>query len=323
MSPEPPKEPDPAAWAAVLGSPVGHSLSPDLHAAAYRELGAAVRYRRLETPRSELGARLAAAAEPGWRGYSVTMPLKADAARAVSALTPFARAVGVVNTVAAASRGADGAARGLLGHNTDVAGIVNALRDLGPADPEPVAPAAVIGGGGTATAAAAALRLMGWEETFVYVRDASRTRELRAAAERLGLRLRMRPLEDCPAELDGIGTAVCTLPARAFNPHARRLSGDLSGLRLLDVSYDPWPSVLAERAQQRGARVASGAHMLLHQAVDQVKLFLGLPLDRPLPHQQTVLEAMAAAIGLPAPVREPVPVHTLDGLTETAPSEDG
>ncbi|MGX6395684.1 shikimate dehydrogenase family protein [Rothia kristinae] len=322
MSPEPPKEPDPVSWAAVLGSPVGHSLSPALHEAAYRELGAAVRYRRLETPRSELPGRLADAADPGWRGYSVTMPLKVDAARAVSELTPFARAVGVVNTVAAASRGADGAAQGLLGHNTDVAGIVNALRDLGREDPEPAAPAAVIGGGGTATAAAAALRLMGWKEALVYVRDASRTRELRAAAERLGLRLRMRPLEDCPAELGGIGTAVCTLPARAFDPHARRLSGDLSGLRLLDVSYDPWPSVLAEHAQERGAQVASGAHMLLHQAVDQVKLFLGLPLDRPLPHQQTVLAAMAAAIGLPAPRRRPLPVYALDGLAEAAPPAD-
>lgn len=280
-------------WAAVLGDPIVHSLSPALHGAAYRELGLPWRYERIRTPLEQAESVIAPALrDPLWRGFSVTMPLKARAAQFADRLTPLARQVGVVNTLAP---GTDASrARFIFGENTDVAGIVRALGGGGCPDgtetPDPAATpevgAAIIGGGGTASAAAVALHQMGARTARVYLRDPSRAEGLRAAAERIGLQLDFRPLERAAAELEEIELAVCTLPARAFDEHLGPLAeqtdattpehqdeGPLSRLRLLDVSYDPWPSRLATAATARGAAVSSGLQMLYHQAVEQVRLF--------------------------------------------------
>ena len=167
--------------AAVLGHPISHSKSPALHRAAYALLGLDIAYSAIDVTEDALPAfmrqvRDQARADSSWRGLSVTMPLKSAMVAEVDEVRGVARALGVVNTVAFES---DGGPARLVAYNTDVAGIVNALRHAGAAS-SPTA--AVLGGGGTAAAAVAALKELGAYSAELFVRDVSRAAEARAAA---------------------------------------------------------------------------------------------------------------------------------------------
>ena len=184
--------------AAVLGHPISHSKSPALHRAAYAHLGVEHGLRGHRRDRGSAAGVYGTgpggpAAGEGWRGLSVTMPLKSGMVREVDEVRGVARGLGVVNTVAfEAPPAGDGAGpTRLVGYNTDVAGIVNALRHAGAAS----APSAVVlGGGGTAAAAVAALKELGAPDADIYVRDVSRAAEAKTAAAAVGLAIRVLPL---------------------------------------------------------------------------------------------------------------------------------
>jgi shikimate dehydrogenase len=246
--------------AAVLGSPVAHSLSPVLHTAAYRALGLDWTYDRHECAEAALPGFVGGLG-PEWAGLSLTMPLKRAALEVADDVAPLAAAVGAANTLVLGPR--------RVAHNTDVAGIVGALG--------PVAGRAVVlGAGGTAQAALAALRELGVTEVEVLVRATARAGELRAAAERLGVAPRIDDALADPARagaaLRGADVVVSTLPAGAADGLAPP-----SGGTVLDVVYAPWPTAFAAAAAAAGARVVSGLEMLLHQAVAQVELMTGRP----------------------------------------------
>ena len=174
--------------AAVLGHPISHSKSPALHRAAYAHLGVELDYAAIDVTEEALPAFMARVREDlrqgqGWRGLSVTMPLKSGMVREVDEVRGVARDLGVVNTVAFEARqpGEDPATTRLVGYNTDVAGIVNALRHAGAAS----APSAVVlGGGGTAAAAVAALKELGAPYAEIFVRDVSRAAEAKSGRRR-------------------------------------------------------------------------------------------------------------------------------------------
>ncbi len=136
--------------AAVLGSPIAHSLSPVLHRAGYLDLGLEWRYDAIEVTQESLAAFVAGCG-PEWAGLSLTMPLK----RAVLPLLDTRAAL--VDVVGAANTVVFGAGGERAGHNTDVAGIVAALRGIDAA----AGPALVLGGGATAASALAALAELG------------------------------------------------------------------------------------------------------------------------------------------------------------------
>ena len=296
----------------VLGHPIKHSKSPLLHRAAYRALGIEMDYERLDTREDQLADVFSRyTPEQGTRGFSVTMPLKSAVKEHLDHLTPFAQAVGVVNTVYW-RHDADGQLTS-WGDNTDVSGIVNALRQAGFVGKP--ARAAIIGGGGTATAALAALRAMGADGVRVFVRNASRAQGVADTATRLGLNLDFLPIDsftDIYAEFD---VTICTLPAGAADGLLATAGQGESAGYLLDVSYDPWPSVLAGEWEARGGAVTRGLEMLMYQAVDQVKLFTGHDRSRPLPWQNEVLTAMRQAVGLPVTGFEPESVNESAWLT--------
>lgn len=244
--------------AAVLGRPIAHSLSPVLHRAAYRALGLAWTFDAIEVGVDEL-APLLASSGPEWAGFACTMPLKRAVLDVASAVTDRAAAVGAGNTLL---RRADG---GWSADNTDVAGIVAALREAGVGAPATVS---VLGAGGTAQAAVVALAELGVHRCTVQVRDASRTTDLAATARRAGVEIDLAPLGDSRADL-----VISTLPPGAADPIADRVRAGA----LLDAVYVPWPTRLAAAASASGATVVSGALMLLHQAAVQVELMTGQP----------------------------------------------
>jgi shikimate dehydrogenase len=278
--------------AAVLGHPISHSKSPALHLAAYAKLGADIGYTAIDVTEESLPAFMASVrAEPGWRGLSVTMPLKKAMVREVDEVRGVAKVLGVINTVVFE---AEGESIRRVGYNTDVAGIVNALRNAGAVE----APTAVVlGGGGTAAAAVAALRELGARSVAVYVRDTGRAAEARAAASGLGMEITVRPMREAVAALAGADVVISTLPPRAADGMAADLEalGSTTGGVLLDVAYDPWPSRIAAAWEGSGGTVVAGLEMLLYQAVELVRYFTG----RDDAGSAEVIDVMCDAVGAP------------------------
>lgn len=245
--------------AAVLGSPVAHSLSPVLHTAAYAVLGIDWTYGRHQVEEDEL-AGFVAGLDDTWAGLSLTMPLKRAAIPLCTELSDTARIVGGANTLVL---GPDGSCSG---DNTDVPGLVNALAEAGV---ERVSAATVIGGGATAASAVAALAEICEGPVQAFVRSFDRAAALPALAEMLGVELRLRLWDEIE---DGLTAplVLATTPGGSTDAIADRVSAG-PGV-LFDVAYHPWPTALADGWDKAGGQVVSGLELLIHQAVLQVEL---------------------------------------------------
>lgn len=247
--------------AAVLGSPIEHSLSPTLHRAAYRAMGLdGWSYDAFECDEARLPGLLDSLTGP-WAGLSLTMPLKRAVLPLLDTVSALAVEVGGANTVVFR----DGARHG---ENTDVYGIEQALAEAGVPAP---GSALVLGGGATAASALAALRNLGLRQVTLVVRDPARAGETAAVAERLGVALSVATLDKLDALLD-VDLVVSTLPGGAADACAETLSRVPA---LFDVVYAPWPTRAAAAVEAAGGTVVGGFAMLLHQAVRQVELMTG------------------------------------------------
>lgn len=276
--------------AAVLGHPISHSKSPALHRAAYAKLGLDIDYSAIDVTVERLPAFMAALeAKDNWCGLSVTMPLKTAMVGEVDEVRGAGAHLGVVNTVAFEAT-EHGVRR--IGHNTDVVGIVDAVKNAGVGErPD----SAILGGGGTSAAAIAALHELGSKHVDVYVRDAGRAAEAKAAAAAVGLTVLLRPMAEAAQGIAGADLVISTLPPRAADSIAAQLDklpDDARGV-LLDVAYDPWPSRIAEAWHSRGGVVVAGLEMLLYQAVEQIRLFSGVDVTA------DVIDVMCDSVGLP------------------------
>jgi len=261
--------------AAVLGKPIAHSRSPQLHLAAYRALGLDWTYERVECTAEELPG-LVDGLGPEWVGLSVTMPGKEAALARADTRTDRAVLVGSANTLVRTEAG-------WLADCTDVDGVLGALRGGGV---DRVREAVVLGAGGTARPALLALSELGAESVTVVARDAGRARDALELAERLGLAVSTIgfEVEALAAVCATASAVVSTIPATAAAPVAAQVA---AAPVVLDAIYNPWPTPLAEAVAAAGHTVVSGLQMLLNQAFGQVELFTGQPAPR---------AAMAAAL---------------------------
>lgn len=246
--------------AAVLGSPIEHSLSPVLHRAAYGSLGLDWTYTAIDMDEARLPGFMADLDE-SWAGLSLTMPLKQCVIELLDSVDEEARELQSVNTVVPR----DG---GWHGTNTDVYGIVQSVMRAGLVHSP--ARATVLGAGATARSAVAAVRHLGASRVTICARRPEAADSVARLAGRLGLECEVRPLDPDPACI-GADVVVSTLPGEVGRPWAS-LASDAVGI-LLDASYHPWPTPLA--AAWHGRAVASGRDMLLWQAVEQVRLMTG------------------------------------------------
>ncbi|MEV4190514.1 shikimate dehydrogenase [Streptomyces toxytricini] len=249
--------------AAVLGSPIEHSLSPVLHRAAYRELGLADwSYDRFDLGEAAL-ADFMAGLGPEWAGLSLTMPLKRAVIPLLDEISDTAASVEAVNTVVLTADGRR------LGDNTDIPGIIAALHERGV---DKVDSAAILGAGATASSALAALGRICTGEVTAYVRSRARADEMLRWGERLGVDVRTADWADASRALTA-PLVIATTPAGA----ADRLAADVPDApgTLFDVLYDPWPTALAAAWSARGGRLLGGLDLLVHQAVLQVEQMTG------------------------------------------------
>ncbi|WP_329389927.1 shikimate dehydrogenase [Streptomyces sp. NBC_01716] len=249
--------------AAVLGSPIAHSLSPVLHRAAYAALGLTHwSYDRFEITEARLPAFLTGL-DPSWAGLSLTMPLKRAVIPLLDRVSETASSVEAVNTVVI-----DGAGR-RTGENTDIPGILAALRERGVTAVES---AAVLGAGATASSALAALSRICRGPVTAYVRSQDRAAEMRGWGTRLGVDVRTADWAEAAGAF-GAPLVIATTPAGATDTLAGSVP-DHPGT-LFDVLYDPWPTALAAAWSARGGAVVGGLDLLVHQAVLQVELMTG------------------------------------------------
>lgn len=248
--------------AAVLGSPIDHSLSPAIHAAAYAYLGLDWHYGRADLQPTQF-ADFVDGLDDTWRGLSVTMPLK-EAAAASGIPDSDVQLTGVANTVVF------GDDRRV--YNTDIAGVCDALAEAGLPR---VRTATLIGNGATARSALVALVRSGAQLVEVQGRDPVKLAAFRDWGEQLRVEIQPRTLG---APLDPASELlISTVPSAG-------LEGRLDGLQVescpalrgvLDVIYHPWPTPLARRAEDAGRVVLNGLHLLVHQARHQVRLMTG------------------------------------------------
>ena len=273
---------------AVLGSPIAHSKSPAIHLAAYRVLGFDWEYGRAEVQKGLLRTFIAGL-DGVWNGFSVTMPLKEEATRFAEELDDYAKLTGATNTLYLDEFGK------WHGFNTDVFGIVQAVTE---ARIGLVKHALIIGSGATATSAMVAISVL---NPAAHVEVLARNKVSRKALIALGKKLGLKT-----TRAGGLAAAsrvsnltISTLPSGALDKQAARLIRAWTWKpkgALLDVSYNPWPSKLAEAWSARGKRTISGLEMLIWQAVAQIRIFSTGSAEKELPNEIAVVSAMHIAV---------------------------
>lgn len=245
---------------AVLGDPIAHSSSPQMHEAAFRALDLPYSYHRIRVPGGELDEALAKLAARGYRGVNVTIPLKGEAANWASGLDDLSRQCGAVNTLRLESG---------EGINTDAPGFMDTLAGAGLEGREAV----LLGAGGAARAVALALHRGGYN-----LRVFNRTRERADALLR---------------ELGLPGSVIDEPTAEGADLIVNATSASLTDLRLPILWAGARPSALAydlaygrsafvDEARSHGLRAMDGAEMLVAQGARSFEFWLGLTAPRDL-----------------------------------------
>ena len=249
---------------ALIGDPVGRSLSPAMHNAAFRELGMDSAYIAYRVPPGGLGEAVPALREARIAGYNVTIPHKVGIMEHLDRTDEACSLIGAANTVS----DTEGTMRG---YNTDMDGFLEPLLsrglDLGGTS------ALVVGTGGAARAAVAGLAKEGAGRITISSRSAQNGRDMARFAGRLGQEAEAAgPMPD----VSGHDLVVNATPAGAGGgPPAVKTGGLTSGMTVYDMVYSPARTQLLRAARGAGAEPVYGHEMLLAQAVRSFQIWHG------------------------------------------------
>lgn len=248
-----------AKLAGVIGWPIAHSRSPQLHGYWLEHYKIDGAYVPLAVPPCHVAQTLRVLGTIGFRGVNVTVPHKEEAMLAVDTVDALARRIGAVNTVTVEPDGS------LKGTNTDAAGFLSHLKASAPTWNPKSGKAVVIGAGGAARAVAAALADAGVGEIHIVNRTRERAEEL---ARSLGGPIRVIPWLARDNALEGAQLIVNTTTLGMTGQPALDLN--LGGLPInavvFDCVYAPLETPLLASARARGLVAVDGLGMLIHQA---------------------------------------------------------
>lgn len=256
-------------FAAVIGWPVEHSLSPAIHNAAFDEIGLDAIYIALPVHPDDVPAAIRGLKAVHCLGLSVTVPHKHAVASECDRLEGAAKATGAVNCVSFEESG-------VVGHNTDAAGFVAGMREELGLEPAGMR-AVLLGAGGAAHAVA-----YGLEEAGATVSVVARTpaRVPWAAAERFEQATLERLFEGADLIIDATPTGLSEggIDALPCQPPLDRLG---EGAVVASLVYHREPELLS-RARERGLRTIDGASMLVHQGALAFRIWTGTeaPVER-------------------------------------------
>ncbi len=248
----------------VIGNPIGHSLSPLMHNAAFQETGVNAVY--LAFAVTDLGGAMAGVRALSIRGLSVTIPHKESVIAHLDALDPMADRIGAVNTV-------DNRDGRLIGYNTDAAGAMASLSEVVDVDGAEVA---ILGAGGAARAIGFALRDAGGQVTIL---NRSPAKGKRLAGE---IGAAFHPLSGFRGGDYGVvinTTSVGMHPDAAAAPIPEKELKE--GMVVMDIVYNPLRTRLLAAAEKRACRAIDGLAMFVRQGALQFELWTGqsAPID--------------------------------------------
>ena len=250
--------------AAVLGSPISHSLSPLLHSVAYKHLGVQGIYTPIEVKDGQLKGFLDSC-DDSWTGFSLTMPLKEEVLELASQVSDLAKRIRSANTLykvdnewAAQTTDVPGFTQALHAHGKDASGHV-----------------VIVGAGATARAVAAACDGVSSHIT-VMARSTTKLEMMSNCVEHSTLDF--VSWGDCNY-FESADVIVSTTPAGATDSLVDFFPANPTGL-FFDVLYKPWPTKALATWVKSGAESIDGLELLIHQGIDQVGLFTGLIFDR-------------------------------------------
>ena len=267
--------------AAIIGYPLGHSMSPAIHNAAYGAMGLDLTFEAWSTPPEDVPAAVARVREPSLLGMNVTVPHKQAVMPLLDAVDPTAKAIGAVNTIVKQ----DGR---LTGYNTDRYGFIRALREAG-CEPEGKH-VVILGYGGSERAVAYGLAEAGAASISIAGRRpegiAEAVEQLEITTPRplpIGALYNDESLAMISAQADLIvnctpvgmrhtgSDGVSPLPARLLRP----------GIWVSDLIYNPLETELLRQAREAGAHALNGLDMLVYQAAEAIRLWTGreAPVD--------------------------------------------
>jgi len=250
--------------AAVLGSPISHSLSPLLHKTAYAQLGLSASYEAIEVEADSL-AEFMDDRDATWTGFSLTMPLKQEVISYAKHVDNLAQRINSANTLYRS-------AGEWHATSTDVIGFTNTLKMHKIAIKGHIV---ILGAGATARAAAAACDS---SNTQITVINRSLTRVQAMSDAVIESELSFLNWDDLSVLSDAdlvISTAPAgvtdsiVLPAKTIAPYFEAL-------------YKPWPTPASALWASRGGKVLDGLDLLIHQAIAQIAIFSGLSFDAQL-----------------------------------------
>ena len=245
--------------AAVLGSPIGHSLSPTLHKCAYDVLGWDWEYTAIEVKSGEL-AQFIAANRNTFRGLSLTMPLKEEALLFADSLDPLVKRINAANTLIFEENQ-------VSAYSTDVSGFVQALAKAEVSIPNEIT---ILGGGATARSAIAAVDGRGRTIT-VYSRSASRAAQLINSS--ISATVVVKDWNEAQSGLSA-NLIIATTPTGATD----HLIPTESTGTLFESLYSPWPTKFLAKWQGLGGKYLDGLDLLVEQGIGQIELMAHEPL---------------------------------------------
>jgi shikimate dehydrogenase len=244
--------------AAVLGSPISHSLSPLLHTIAYTELGLESEYTRIDVKSGELKNFLENCGST-WSGFSLTMPLKEEVLDFSTNVSPLAARIRSANTLI------QNPLQTWNVSTTDVSGFTHALSAHGK---DAGGDVLIIGGGATARAAVSACDGVS-SRISVMVRSLSRANEISNSVEFSDLEF----VEWGDTKLfETADLIISTVPEGVSDSLVKKFPAKPAGI-FFDVLYKPWPTMALKAWSDLGGQVVDGLDLLIHQAIDQVAIF--------------------------------------------------
>ena len=255
----------------IIGHPVGHSLSPRMHNAAFAADGVDYVYVAMDVVPDRLPAAVGGLAALGFVGFNVTMPHKKAILPLLDELDKTARLSGAVNTVVAGEER-------LRGLNTDGSGFVEACGEAGVFLAR--RRVLILGAGGAAAAIAVAVLGEGASRLYIVNRTIERAEELRAKLSEVarGVEILVRPfdgVDKVAAEAEVLINATYLgmkkrdpLPLPAESLSAEKVVCDAVYLAGAETA-------LIRRAREAGARTVSGERMLLYQGVQAQRIWIG------------------------------------------------
>ena len=262
----------------LIGSPVSHSISPQMHNEAFRQLGLDYVYLAFDIPDRELETAVKGLRAIGIRGFNITMPYKTRMLSLVDELTPAARIAQACNTVIVDDDK-------MIGHTTDGIGFMQSVTDAGYNIIG--RKMTLLGAGGAATAICTQAALDGVQSIDIFRRSRAKAfaeteQFAETVCENTGCRVQVYDLADTGRLKNSLAESRILVNATNVGMAPDTDACPLSDASLLhpdlivsDIIYNPRKTKLYQMAESRGCPVFNGMYMLLFQGAASFECWTG------------------------------------------------